>query len=52
MTKAKKKTIDGVQFSVAPFPVTEALRVKMLLAKTVGPTLGEVVGAVGKNPSP
>jgi len=43
----KKKTVDGVQFTVAPFPVTEALKVKMLLAKTIGPALGEMAGAVG-----
>jgi len=45
--KVKKKTVDGVQFMVAPFPVTEALKIKMLLARTLGPTLGEMAGAVG-----
>ena len=43
----KKKTIDGVQFTVAPFRVMEALRVKALLARTAGPALGEAVGALG-----
>jgi len=46
-SNAKKKTVDGIQFTVAPFPVTEALKVKMLLAKTIGPALGEMVGSIG-----
>ena len=47
MDKAKKKVIDGIQFSVAPFPVIEALKIKALLAKTIGPALGEMAGAIG-----
>ena len=45
-SKAKKKTIDGIQFTVTPFPVSEAIKVKVLLAKTIGPAIGEAVGAV------
>lgn len=40
---AKEKVIDGINFTVAPFPAIEALRLKSYLIKTLGPALAEAV---------
>ena len=42
----KEKEIDGVRFAVAPFQVTEALRIKSYLIRTFGPSLGHILGAL------
>ena len=39
----KEKVIDGITFTVAPFPAIEALRLKSYLIKTLGPSLAEAV---------
>lgn len=44
MAKTKEKTIDGITFTVAPFPAIEALRLKSYLVKTLGPALAEAIG--------
>jgi len=41
----KEKTIDGIQFSVAPFPAIEALKLKAYLIGTFGPALGQMLGS-------
>ena len=41
-----EKTIDGIKFSVAPFQVTEALRLKSYLLKKFGPSLGQLLGVL------
>lgn len=43
MEKTKEKVIDGITFTVAPFPAIEALRLKSYLLKTLGPALAEAV---------
>ena len=43
MEKTKEKVIDGITFTVAPFPAIEALRLKSYLMKTLGPALAEAV---------
>jgi hypothetical protein len=45
MDRTKKKEIDGIQFSVAPFMVLEALKLKASLVKTFGPALGQAIGS-------
>ena len=45
-SKEQKITIEGVTFSVAPFMVTEALRLKMHLVRTFGPAIGEILGGI------
>lgn len=42
----KTKTIDGIEFSVAPFMAVEALRLKAYLLRTFGPALGQMVGTL------
>lgn len=44
--KIKTKTIDGVEFSVAPFMAVEALRLKAHIIKTFGPALGQMLGTL------
>ena len=41
--KVKEKVIDGLTFSVAPFPALEALRLKSYLVKTLGPALASAI---------
>lgn len=43
MEKTKEKVIDGITFTVAPFPAIEALRLKSYLVKTLGPALAEAI---------
>ena len=43
MEKTKEKVIDGITFTVAPFPAIEALRLKSYLMKTLGPALARPV---------
>ena len=43
MAKTKEKEIDGLTFTVAPFPAIEALRLKAYLVRTLGPALAEAV---------
>lgn len=43
MEKTKEKVIDGITFTVAPFPAIEALRLKSYLMKTLGPALAEAI---------
>lgn len=48
----KTKTIDGIEFTVAPFPALEALRFKSYLLKTLGPAFAEaadIFKSVGGN---
>lgn len=45
MSKTKEKVIDGLTFTVAPFPAIEALRLKAYLVKTLGPALAEAFDA-------
>lgn len=47
--KEQKTVIDGVTFQVAPFMVSEALRLKMHLIRTFGPALGEILGGIDGN---
>ena len=42
----KTKTIDGIEFSVAPFMAVEALRLKAFLLRTFGPALGQMIGTL------
>lgn len=46
MNITKTKTIDGVEFSVAPFMAIEAIRLKAFLMRNFGPALGQLVGTV------
>ena len=39
----KTKNIDGIEFTVAPFPAIEALRLKSYLLKTLGPAMAEAI---------
>lgn len=43
MAKTKEKVINGITFTVAPFPAIEALRLKSYLVKTLGPAFAEAV---------
>jgi hypothetical protein len=49
--RQKKKEINGVQFSVAPFLAVQALRLKAYLAKLFGPALGQTLGALNAVPA-
>ena len=42
----KTEVIDGVRFEVAPFRSTEALRFKVSLMKTLGPSIGQIMGVL------
>ncbi|GHV79124.1 hypothetical protein AGMMS49944_09150 [Spirochaetia bacterium] len=42
----KKKTIDGVTFTVAPFRAIDGLRLKATLVRLFGPALGELLGGL------
>jgi hypothetical protein len=42
----KKKTFDGVTFTVAPFLAIEGLRLKATLVRLFGPALGELLGGL------
>jgi hypothetical protein len=42
----KKKTIDGITFTVAPFLAIEGLRLKATLVRLFGPALGELLGGL------
>jgi hypothetical protein len=44
--KAQQTTIDGINFTVAPFMVTEALRLKAYVVRTFGPAIGEILGGI------
>jgi hypothetical protein len=44
----KTKTIDSIEFTAAPFPAIEALRLKAYLIKTFGPALAEALGTFTK----
>jgi len=44
--KTKEKEINGVKFTVTPFHVSAALRLKAYLIKTLGPSIGQMVGAL------
>jgi hypothetical protein len=46
MAMNKTKTIDGIEFSVAPFMAVEALRLKAFLLRTFGPALGQMIGTL------
>lgn len=43
MSEKKEKVIDGLTFTVAPFPAIEALRLKSYLVRTLGPALAEAI---------
>lgn len=42
-----QKTIDGIQFTVAPFKAIEAIRLKTVLMKLFVPSLGQLFGGIG-----
>jgi hypothetical protein len=44
MREPKTKEIDGVQFSVTPFPASEAFKLKAYLFKKFAPAVGELSG--------
>jgi hypothetical protein len=44
MREPKTKEIDGVQFSVTPFPASEAFKLKAYLFKKFAPAAGELSG--------
>jgi hypothetical protein len=44
MREAKTKEIDGILFSVTPFPATEAFKLKAYLFKKFAPAAGELTG--------
>jgi hypothetical protein len=44
MREPKTKEIDGVQFSVTPFPASEAFKLKAYLFKKFAPATGELSG--------
>ncbi len=45
MFEAKSKTINGINFKVAPFPAVTALKLKVNLLKTLGPAFGHLLGS-------
>jgi hypothetical protein len=49
MFKEVKKTIDGIEFGVTPFPAIEALRLQATLSKLIGPSLGAALGSLSKS---
>jgi hypothetical protein len=42
----KKKTMDGVTYTVAPFRAVDGLRLKATLMRLFGPSLGELLGGL------
>ena len=42
----KEKTINGVKFTVTPFQVVEALKLKAYLVRKFGPSLGQALGTL------
>lgn len=44
--EAQKKTIDGIDVTVTPFPAVEAVRIQALIVRLLGPAMGRVAGAL------
>jgi len=44
--KTKEKEINGIKFTVTPFHVSAAIKLKAYLIRTLGPSIGQMVGAL------
>lgn len=50
MREPKTKKIDGIQFSVTPFPAIEAFKLKSYLIKKFAPAFSQILGMLNSIP--